>query len=452
MATAETVICGAGLDGASAAYQLAVRHRMPHVVIVDERPPMTLTSDKGTQAYRNWFDGPDDTMVRFISRSLDVLEELAESSGNTFHLSRHGYAFATADPTMRDWMRDQARRLESFGAGSVREHPGAIAYEPVCDESWQGIPDGSDLLLDAALVREHYPFLRDDTIAVSHVRRAGWLDAIRLGHWQLEEAVRHGATIVRDRMIGADTTGGRLHAVQLASGGTISTGRLVVAAGPGLPNLLGMLETDLPLMLELHGKMRFDDRLGVIPRLAPFMIWNDAVGEIDWSPRERSEIERDPSAHWLLDSFPGGIHVRPIGPDRDILLIWTFETGTHDYVWPPTFDPRLGDVLLRGLAHIAPVAAAYVGDGSRGFVDGGYYCKTPENRPLIGPIDIEGVYLCAALSGYGVMSSPGAGDLVADHVTGASLPEHAAALSPKRYADPGYRRRLEGWDAKAGQL
>ena len=123
MATAEAVICGAGLAGAAAAYQLSVRHRVPNVVIVDEREPMTLTSDKGTQAYRNWFDGPDDTMARFVGRSIGILEELAESSGKEFKLSRHGYAFATADAEMREWLRDQARRLETFGAGPVREHP-----------------------------------------------------------------------------------------------------------------------------------------------------------------------------------------------------------------------------------------------------------------------------------------------------------------------------------------
>ena len=134
METAEIVVCGAGMAGAAAAYHLAVRHRVPNVVIVDERPPMTLTSDKGTQGYRNWFDGPDDLMARFVSRSIGILEELAESSGNVFELSRHGYAFATADARMRDWLRDQARRLESFGAGTAREHPGRLRYEPVRGE------------------------------------------------------------------------------------------------------------------------------------------------------------------------------------------------------------------------------------------------------------------------------------------------------------------------------
>ena len=33
-------------------------------------------------------------------------------------------------------------------------------------------------------------------------------------------------------------------------------------------------------------------------------------------------------------------------------------------------------------------------------VDGGYYCKTPDNRPLIGPLPVEGAYIAAALPDY----------------------------------------------------
>ena len=45
---ADVVICGAGIAGISAAYHLAVRHGVKNIVIVDERPPLTLTSDKST--------------------------------------------------------------------------------------------------------------------------------------------------------------------------------------------------------------------------------------------------------------------------------------------------------------------------------------------------------------------------------------------------------------------
>jgi glycine/D-amino acid oxidase-like deaminating enzyme len=452
MASAEVVICGAGMAGAAAAYHLAVRNRVPNVVIVDEREPLTLTSDKGTQAYRNWFDGPDDTMARFVGRSVGILEELADTSGNTFRLSRHGYAFVTGDVEMRERLRAQARRLESFGAGGVREHPGPEPYKPVAGENWHGVQSGADLLLDRALIQEHFPFLRNDAIAVSHVRRAGWMDAIRLGHWLLDEACRHGARIERDGVVGVSAPGGRLNAVILESGREISTGRLALAAGPGLPAMLEILGLDIPVFLELHAKMKFDDRLGVVPRSAPFTIWTDPVEQLDWSAAERERFGSGAGAQWLFGPFPGGLHVRPIGDARDILLIWTFESAPHEYRWPPSFDPNLADVLVRGFALMAPRAEAYVGEGHRGFVDGGYYAKTPENRPVIGPLEIEGVFVTGALSGYGIMASHAAGELLAAHMTGGTLPSYAAALSPQRYADADYRRRLERWDAKAGQL
>ncbi|HUQ80570.1 MAG TPA: FAD-binding oxidoreductase [Gemmatimonadaceae bacterium] len=453
MASAEIVICGAGMAGAAAAYQLAVRHRVPNVVLIDEREPLSLTSNKGTQGYRNWFDGPDDTMARFVGRSVGIIEELAESSGNVFQLSRTGYAFVTADETMRARIRAQAERLTTFGAGPIREHPGPTPYQPnAADGDWRGIPDGADLLFDPLLVREHFGFVSDDAIAVSHVRRAGWMDAIRLGHWLIDQACRHGARVVRDRVVGVGTSGGVLKSVRLGSGTELFTGRLAIAAGPGLPNVLRMVGVDIPVFLELHAKMRFEDRLGVVPRNAPFTIWADPVDRIDWSAAERARFEGDPAAEWLLAPFPGGLHVRPVGSDRDVYLIWTFESSPHEFIWPPSFDQNLGEVLLRGFATLAPRAAAYIGEGHRGFVDGGYYAKTPENRPIVGPLPVEGVYVTGALSGYGIMASHAAGELLATHMTGGTLPEYAAALLPSRYTDPAYLRRLEQWDPKAGQL
>src|SRR5438477_11559107 len=95
--TAEVVICGAGIAGVALAYHLAVRRGVRDVVIVDERPPLSLTSDKSTECYRNWWPGPGDAMVAAMNRSIDLLEELARDSGNVFRMNRRGYLFDTAD-------------------------------------------------------------------------------------------------------------------------------------------------------------------------------------------------------------------------------------------------------------------------------------------------------------------------------------------------------------------
>ena len=59
----QVIICGAGIAGVSAAYHLAAVQGLDEILIVDERPPLSLTSDKSTECYRNWWPGPGDGMV-----------------------------------------------------------------------------------------------------------------------------------------------------------------------------------------------------------------------------------------------------------------------------------------------------------------------------------------------------------------------------------------------------
>src|SRR3954471_14573299 len=125
---ADVVICGAGIAGTALAYHLAVRQGVRRVVLVDEREPLTLTSDKGTQAYRNWWPGPDNTMLRLVSRSIDLIEESARECGNTFRLSRRGYLFATADDASAARLASTANRVSALGMGPVRTHPGSQLY------------------------------------------------------------------------------------------------------------------------------------------------------------------------------------------------------------------------------------------------------------------------------------------------------------------------------------
>src|SRR5204862_3337001 len=120
--TAEVVICGAGIAGIAAAYHLAVRRGVTGVVLVDERPPLSLTSDKSTECYRNWWPGPGDAMVLLMNRSIDLLEELARESGNVFRMKRRGYVFVTADPALVPRFIARARDGAALGSGPLRLH------------------------------------------------------------------------------------------------------------------------------------------------------------------------------------------------------------------------------------------------------------------------------------------------------------------------------------------
>jgi len=451
--SADVVICGAGIAGVAAVYHLAVRRGVKHVVLVDERTPLTLTSDKGTQAYRNWWPGPGDTMVRFMNRSIDLLEELAHESSNCFQLNRRGYVFLTANPDQVPRMRQSAAEISALGAGPVREHPGPSPYVPSPPQGLDRVPAGADLVLNRKMIREQFPFVAEDVVGMLHVRRCGWLDTAQLGKWLLAQAQARGVRVLRDRVENVTVASGRIQTIHLLSGDEISTGTFVIAAGPYLKQVGAMLGLDLPVFNELHGKMAFEDTSGVVPSDAPLMIWNDPL-YLSWTEAERRELAATDETRWLLDEFPAGVHFRPRGDAEKptLLVIWTYDTKPQEVVWPPTFDRHFPEVLLRGLARMVPRLSAYFGQGSHGHVDGGYYCKTRENRPLIGPLPVGGAYVIGALSGYGVMGSQAAGELLATHVTGGGLPDYTPAFLLERYGDPAYRSLLAHWDASSGQL
>lgn len=450
---ASVVICGAGIAGVTAAYHLAVRRGVQNVVLVDERAPLSLTSDKSTEAYRNWWPGPGDEMVRFMNRSIDLLEELAAATDNRFLMNRRGYVFLTADPAQAQQMRESAELIASLGAGSLRIHPGDEAYRPAPGEGYHSEPgDGADLLLEPALIQEHYPFVSDEAVALLHPRRCGWLSAQQLGMYLLQEARQHGVRFVSGRITEVLERDGRLRGVCI-NGEQWQCEQFVIAAGPLVGQVAALMGVELPVFNELHGKISFDDYLGVVPRDAPLMIWNDPVTLV-WSEEERAELAADEDTRWLLESFPAGVHFRPEGGQNSTILLalWTYDVEVMEPQWPPRFEPFYPEVILRGLARMIPAFSRYFGRVRNLHVDGGYYCKTRENRPLISPLPVDGAYLIGALSGYGIMASQAAGELLAAHITGETLPDYAPAFHLSRYDDPRYQALLDEWDSGVGQL
>ncbi len=449
--SADVVICGAGIAGVSAAYHLAVRHGVKHIVLVDERPPLTLTSDKGTEAYRNWWPGPDDTMVRFMNRSIDLLEELTEQTA--FNLNRRGYVFVTSSPERFQEMKKNAVEISSLGAGELRFHPGSSAYTPSPAEEYRNLPTGADIIEDRELIQRHFPFLGDDVVGLVHARRCGWLDAKRLGTWLLQEAQAAGVRIVEDCVERVPVQNNRVETIHLASGADLNAGAFVIAAGPYVERVGAMLGVEIPVFNELHAKISFSDSKRIIPRDVPMMILNDPA-VLPWGEVERKKFAADNNARRLLEQFPGGVHVRTRGgiESDEILLIWTYDMSPQEPIWPPAFDTYYAEILIRGLSRMIPQFSVYFGQGSKAFVDGGYYCKTRENRPLIGPLPVRGAFVIGALSGFGIMASQAAADLLSAHVTGSDLPEYAPAFSFDRYENAAYSTLLHILDSSSGQL
>ncbi|MFB0508729.1 MAG: NAD(P)/FAD-dependent oxidoreductase [Thermodesulfobacteriota bacterium] len=456
--TADVVICGAGIAGISAAYHLTVKHGIKNVVLIDEQAPLSVTSDKSTECYRNWWPGPGDAMVSLMNRSIDILEDLANESNNLFLLNRRGYVFATANRARIADFKRIAEEAAELGAGPVRYHrgqPDDPAYSPSSVQGFENQLTGSDIILDPAIIRKHFPYLSEHTIALVHARRCGWLSAQQMGMYMLERARERGTRLLEAQVEGVEVIGDRVRSVRLSEGstpGTISTHNFVNAAGPFLKEVGQMVEVDLPVFHELHAKVAFKDTLGAVPRDAPLIIWTDPMSLL-WSEEERSMLAESEDTKWLLDEFPSGVHARPEGGSDSniVLIIWTYDIIPVEPVFPISFDPYYAEIAMRGLASMIPEMKAYFGRMPKPLVDGGYYTKTRENRPLIGPLPVEGAYVIGALSGFGIMAGCASGELLAAHVTGSELPHYAPAFRLERYEDLEYQKLLESW-SETGQL
>jgi glycine/D-amino acid oxidase-like deaminating enzyme len=461
VSSADVVICGAGIAGIAAAHAMAVTHSVTRVVLVDERPPLTLTSDKSTEAYRNWWPGPDDAMVRLMNRSIDLLEQWAAACDNRFLLNRRGYLYATADAAKAAQFVADAQLASSQGAGAVRVYRSSAeagAYQPSAHRGYVDHPEGADVFLDRAAIREHFGFLSPDVCAVVHARRCGWLSGQQLGMYLLEEARAAGVEVVSGRVTGVDTSGGRVRSVGVACADgrdvRIDTPVFVNAAGPFAREVGALMGVEVPVFSELHLKVAFEDTLGVIDRNTGLVILDDAQSLL-WSDEERAELAADDSTRWLTEPMPAGIHLRPegYGANQTVLMLWDYHSA-HRYaapILPLPEDAFYPEVVMRGMVALAPGLAPYVERLPHMYLDGGYYTKTEENRPLVGPTPIAGAYVNCAFSGYGLMAAPAAGELLAAHIMGAPLPVHAPAFTPDRYARPAYREQLARWGS-TGQL
>jgi sarcosine oxidase, subunit beta len=322
---------------------------------------------------------------------------------------------------------------------------------PIDPHRFDDQPIGCDLVLDRSLILDRFPGVNEKVVALAHPRRCGWFSGQGLGMYLLEEARVHGARLIEGKIDRVAVKNNRIQTVHFGSQ-SIDTNNFVIAAGPYLKEVGQLIGVDIPVFNELHVKIAFKDHLGIIPRAAPLMIWTDPQF-LPWTDKEREALQEDEETRWLLNEFPGGVHLRPEGGGESnmVLMLWPYHINPVDPVWPPQLDPFFPDVVLRGLSTMIPDLKKYFDKAPKSAYDGGYYTKTRENRPLASKLPIDGAFVCGAVSGYGLMASAAIGELLAAQVAQTELPGYAPAFSIDRYTDRAYQKLLENWGS-SGQL
>jgi glycine/D-amino acid oxidase-like deaminating enzyme len=172
-------------------------------------------------------------------------------------------------------------------------------------------------------------------------------------------------------------------------------------------------------------------------------IWSDPQ-RLDWPDDVRSELEAMGRSD-VTGKMPVFCHGRPEGgPDSPYFVgLWEYNSQIIQPTWPLPVDDLYAEVVMKGLTTMVPGLAPYLVGLPEHTVDGGYYTKTRENRPLIGPCGPEGLSVVCGFSGFGVMVAAGAGDLAARHISGAALPSYSSDFLLSRYERPEYLAEID---------
>ena len=113
---------------------------------------------------------------------------------------------------------------------------------------------------------------------------------------------------------------------------------------------------------------------------------------------------------------------------------WAFNREASAPEWEPASNEEFVEIVMRGATRFIPGLRQYLASIPTPIVHySGYYTRTPENLPLIGPLGVENAFIVSALAGYGTMAACAAGDLCARWVLDKPLPKFAHALSSARY-------------------
>lgn len=442
----DVAIIGAGIIGISTAYYLKRQAPSMTVVLIDKHQPMTFTSAQSGENYRDWWAHP--TMKSLADRSIDLMDDIARTTGNRIDMTRRGYVLATRSPTPEKLLGE----LDSIYRGDdeqIRLHENQLAedYVNAVGNNWQSAPSGVDVLLGKNAVREAFPWFDPQVSAIVHIRRAGSISSQQMGQLMLERFREAGGRCLEAEVVGIENSGGftlRLAATEEP----IYASRIVNAAGPFVAQVAGWLEVGLPVRNVLKQKISFEDTERAIPRQMPFSIDIDPQ-TLDWTDEERDLLASDPITAWLTERMPGGIHCRPEGGDggRWIKLGWAYNDTPSNPTYEPALDEHFPEIVLHGAARLNPSLKAYYGHlPANRTLYGGYYTMTNENWPIVGPMGVDRAYVVGAMSGFGTMAACASGELCACWILEDDLPEYSHALSLNRYED---RRLMEPLQSQA---
>ena len=372
--SADVVIVGAGVAGASVAFHLAALG-IRNVAVVEKEPsPCQGSTSRANGGIRAQFSTPIN--IRLSLYSIEAFERFHEETGGDGGLRQSGYLFVTATGT------GEAYLLENYQL-----------------QRRLGVPNR---WLNTDEIAELAPYVRSDGLrAGTFSAKDGFLDPHGCTHGYMSAARRLGVDLITDTeatAIASDAAG--VCEVRTTSG-TIATRCVVNAAGPfgGVVALRAGVEIPLNPVRRM---LACTEEIGGAPPVIPMTIDLD-TGLL---------IRREGSGILLAYSDPAD----PPG----------FDTS---------FDPGFMEVVSEKAALRFPFLDEARIALHRCWA--GLYPETPDHHAILGESpDLPGFYLAVGFGGHGLMHAPATGRALAELVAfGSCRFMDISALRPGRFKE-----------------
>jgi sarcosine oxidase subunit beta len=352
--------------GASVAYHLA--RKGCRDVLLLERAELFGTGSSGLNAGGIRHQFSTEVNIELSKLSIGMLERFQEEIGQAVDLNFCGYLF----------LLDNEKDLAAFRRN--------VALQ-------QRLGVETRLLQPADIGRLVPQFNLDGIVGGTFYHRDGLADPSGVVNGYIGKARSLGVALES----GVEVTGLRVSAGKLAavetSKGTITTGCVVIAAGPWSAAIGKMANVDLPVQ-PVRRQIAVTRPIPGLTRDLPFTI--------DFSN----------SLYFHYES--GGIltgmsnNAEPPGTDTTVDEAWRL---VH-------FERAMARLPLMETAEILTEWA-------------GLYEVTPDDQPILGRLpQVEGLVACCGFSGHGFMHGPGAGLLIAEEIVDGRA--HTVNIDPLR--------------------
>lgn len=372
--TADIVIVGAGVMGASIAFHLAKRN-VGKIVVIDKDHVGRGGSGRSSALIRMHYSFPAEVQLALVS--LDIFQHWQEIVGAPGDFRKTGF--------VRIVHPNETARLKSNV--EMQRRLGAIVE-----------------LIDKDQLHELEPDWNVDEVELAaYEPDSGYGDGAGVAGDFLTAARDVGVTYLsRTQASSFLVESGHVRGV-MTDHGEIFSPTVIAATGPWTRPLLKLAGFDLPIECEFHQV--------AILRNAPDMK-GEGCACID--SVTATYFRSDAHDKFLVGDFYG---TRPVDPDQ-------FPQRAS--------DESLEEIIERACRRVPKLAGAEVMRGVTGVYD-----MTPDSRPLLGEIPgISELFLCAGFSGMGFKISPAIGLVMSELVLdGKGKTVDISAFHPGRFAE-----------------